>query len=133
MERQRASTGTEWEAQNGYSRALRAGNTIYIAGTTAIDLNGNVVAEGDPYAQTQHILDIIADALADVGANLDDVVRTRMYITDIAHQDAVGRAHGEIFADIRPAATMLQIEGLAEPELLVEIEAEAKLEDINGS
>jgi Putative translation initiation inhibitor, yjgF family len=133
MERQHASTGTEWEAQNSYSRAIRTGNTVYIAGTTAVDTKGNAVAEGDPYAQTKHILDIIADALSDVGASLEDVVRTRMYITDLAHQDAVGRAHGEVFSDIRPAATMLQIEGLVEPELLVEIEAEAKVDETDGS
>ncbi|WP_324755890.1 Rid family hydrolase [Haloarcula sp. GH36] len=109
----------------GYSRAIRAGDTVRVAGTIATDDEGAVVAPGDPYDQTRHALDIVADALDEVGASVDDVVRTRMYVTDIEDMDAVGRAHGEVFADVRPAATMVEVSGLAAEDAVVEVEIEA--------
>lgn len=129
MNRRQVSSGTEWESRYGYSRAVRAGDAVHVSGTTAVDDDGEVVAPGDPYEQTKHALSIVADALQQTGASIDDVVRTRMFVTDIDDQDAVGRAHGEVFGDVRPAATMVEIEALVDPELLVEIEAEARIEE----
>jgi enamine deaminase RidA (YjgF/YER057c/UK114 family) len=125
MERQRVSTGTEWESQVGYSRAIRAGDTVRVAGTIATDDEGEVVAPGQPYEQTKHALGIVTDALDELDASAADVVATRMYVTDMAYMDDVGRAHGEVFGDVRPAATMVEVSGLAADGAVVEVEAEA--------
>jgi enamine deaminase RidA (YjgF/YER057c/UK114 family) len=108
----------------GYSRAVRVGDTVHVAGTTAVR-DGKVVAPGDAYRQAQVALEIVVAALAECGASAADVVRTRLYVTDIRDWEAVGRAHGEVFADVRPASTMVQVAALIEPELLVEVEADA--------
>ncbi len=129
MERQRISSGTSWEAKVGYSRAVRAGSHIFVAGTTAVDNRGKVVGVNDPYAQASFVFDKIDKALNEAGASKTDVVRTRMYVIDIAYEAAVGRAHREHFGEIRPAATMLEIGKLVDPRLLVEIEVEAVVGD----
>ena len=124
-QRQLISSGAPWEATIGYSRAVRVGNVVEVAGTTAMR-HGEVVGEGDAETQAACILDIIEEALRAAGASLHDVVRTRIYLTDIARDwEAVGRAHGAVFGAIRPAATMVQVGGLIDPRLLVEIEATA--------
>ena len=120
----RVATGSTWEPFVGYSRAVRVGNTIEVSGTTAIQ-SGEVMGKGDPYVQTQLILQIIARALEQLGASVVHVVRTRIYVTDISQWEAVGKAHGEVFADIRPACSMVEVKALIDPELLVEIEATA--------
>lgn len=125
MERTRVSSGTEWEEKVGYSRAVRAGNQVHVSGTTATGDDGEVVAPGDPYAQTVRAIENVAAALADAGAGLDDVVRTRLYVTDVDDWPAVGRAHEEAFGDVRPAATMVEVNRLIDPELVVEVEAVA--------
>lgn len=127
MERRQVSTGTPWEPIVGYSRAIRVGRQIHVSGTTALNEKGELVGEGDARAQTVAILDRIEAALRQLGAELTHVVRTRIYVTDITRWEAVGRAHGERFADIRPAATMVQVAALVDPRMLVEIEAEAIL------
>jgi enamine deaminase RidA (YjgF/YER057c/UK114 family) len=124
------SSGTGWEEQVGYSRAVRVGNVIEVAGTTAVDEHGNVVGSGDPYRQTQFILNKIEQALMAAGASLKDVVRTRMFVTDIRQWNEIGRAHGETFREIRPAATMVEVKALIDPALLVEIEATAIVSDL---
>lgn len=129
MTRKRVSSGTEWEATVGYSRAVRADGRVSVAGTTATDEDGEPVAPGDPYAQTAHALGLVADALDAAGASIADVIRTRMFVTDIDDWEAIGRAHGEMFGDVRPATTMVEVSSLIHPELVVEIEAEAVLDN----
>ncbi len=125
MTRQRIAGTSPWEAIVGYSRAVRVGNVVHVAGTTGIDAEGRVVGPGDPYAQASQALSNIARALESAGATLSDVVRTRMFVTDIGQWEAVGRAHGEWFREIRPVATMVEVSRLISPELMVEIEVEA--------
>jgi len=119
------SSGAKWEDVVGYSRAVRMGNLVEVAGTTAVDENGEAVGKGDAYAQTRFVIAKIEKSLVKAGATLKDVVRTRMFVTDIARWEEVGRAHGEAFRDIKPAATMVEVKALISPELLVEMEATA--------
>ena len=122
--RRNVGTGSPWEAVVGYSRAVRVGDSGHVAGTTAIR-DGRVVGAGDASTQARIALEIVVEALAECGASAADVVRTRMFVTDIRDWEAVGRAHGEVFAEVRPASTMVQVTALIDPDLLVEIEAEA--------
>lgn len=121
-DRTNIGSGAPWENIVGYSRAVKTGPLIEISGTTAIDAHGNVVGEGDAYAQTRFIIQKAADALAQLGTDLHSVVRTRMFVTDIAHWEQIGKAHGEFFKEIKPAATMVEVKALIDPKLLVEIE-----------
>ena len=125
MDRQHISSGAPWESVVGYARAVRVGPFVYVTGTAAVDADGAVVAPGDAAAQTAFILDKIARALDDLGASLGDVVRTRIYVTDITQWEAIGRAHGAVFGEILPATTMVEVAALIDPEMLVEIEADA--------
>ena len=119
------SSDAKWEDVVGYSRAVRIGNLVEVAGTTSVDENGQVVGLNDPYEQTRFILSKIEKALLQAGATLKDVVRTRMFVTDMRQWEEIGKAHGMYFKDIKPAATMVEVKSLISPELLVEIEATA--------
>jgi enamine deaminase RidA (YjgF/YER057c/UK114 family) len=123
--RKNISSGAPWEAIVGYSRAVRAGNHVWVAGTTATDATGNVVGVGDAAAQTRYALQKIEKALVEAGATLGDVVRTRLFVTCIADWEAIGRVHGEFFGGIRPASTMVEVSKLIDPDHLVEIEVDA--------
>jgi enamine deaminase RidA (YjgF/YER057c/UK114 family) len=123
--RQNITTGTQWETLVGYSRAVKIGNWVAVSGTTAVDENGVLVGAGDAVAQTRYILQKIEKALIASGATLTDVIRTRMYVTDISQWEAIGRVHGEFFSEIKPASSMVEVKALISPDLLIEIEVDA--------
>lgn len=125
MERTNYSTGTKWEETVGYSRAVKVGNTIEVTGTVAVDEKGNTVGPGDAYAQTKYILEKISSVLTRAGGSMEQVVRTRMFVTDITCWEEYGRAHGEFFKDIRPCTTLVEVAKLISPDYLIEIEATA--------
>lgn len=124
-DRVHVSSGTRWEEVVGYSRAVKIGNLIEVAGTTAVDENGDIVGAGNPYKQTKYILEKIERTLNSLNASMNDVIRTRMFVTDIKHWEEIGIAHGEVFKNIKPAATMVEVKSLINHELLIEIEVTA--------
>jgi enamine deaminase RidA (YjgF/YER057c/UK114 family) len=128
MTRQNISTGSKWEPVIGYSRAVKVGTLVFVSGTTGMGEDGKLVGPGDPYRQTLQAFKIVEKALAKAGGSLKDVVRTRLFVTDISRWEEYGRAHGEIFRDIRPATAMIQISRLIEPDMVVEVEADAVVE-----
>jgi enamine deaminase RidA (YjgF/YER057c/UK114 family) len=125
--RERISSGAKWESIVGYSRAVKVGNRIYVTGTTAVGANGEIVGEGNAYEQARQCLQNIESALTRLGAGLANVVRTRMFVTDISRWEEYGRAHGESFREVMPATTMVEVKALIDPRMLIEIEADAEL------
>jgi isochorismate pyruvate lyase len=130
MEKQRVTSGSTWEAKVGYCRALKVGSQIFISGTAPSDGKGGTFAPGDAYAQTKRCFEIIQSALQELGADLSDIVRTRLYVTDFAHWEDYARAHQELFGDHPPASCMVEIKGLINPDMLIEVEADAIASDI---
>ena len=128
-ERVNFSTGTPWEPVVGYSRAVRVGSMVWVAGTTATGPDGFIVGRGDPAAQTRQVLENVKSALERAGARLDHVVRTRIYVRNVADWETIGRVHGQYFGQVRPAATLVEVSGLVDPDMLVEIEVDACIAD----
>lgn len=126
--RKNISSGARWEPTVGYSRAVRVGPHVHVAGTTAVDASGALIGPGNAYAQTAFILQKIGRALEEAGASFSDVIRTRMFVTDISKFEEYDRAHGEVFGNIRPASTMVEVKALVDPRMLIEIEADAYVE-----
>jgi enamine deaminase RidA (YjgF/YER057c/UK114 family) len=126
--RRSVQSGAKWESIAGYSRAVRVGNAIWVSGTTAVGPDGELVGKGDPEAQMRRCVEIVAAALEELGAGLHHVVRTRMYVTDISRWEAIARVHGEVFGAIRPATAMVEVKGLVDPDMLIELECDAVID-----